>query len=95
MQQRTALTAGIILVLTASMQPTDAFLFGVLKSFFQPFPVLGIKTFVEPVAIGTAYVNQSPFTTPPARKPYCAIQYQIYKTPPTTLLLQRSWAVTE
>ena len=72
MQRRTALTAGVVLMLTASLQPTDAFLFGILKSFFQPSPILGIKTFVEPVAIGTAYVNQSPFTTPPARKPCAA-----------------------
>ena len=94
MQRRTALTAGVVLMLTASMQPTDAFLFGILKSFFPPYPILGIKTFVEPVAIGTAYVNQSPFTTPPARKPCAAARYQSYKTPATIWSLQRSWAVT-
>ena len=82
--QRTVLTAAVVLILTASIKPTDAFLFGILKSFFQPFPVPGIKTFVEPVAIGTAYVNQSPFTTTPARKPCAAVQSHPYKTPATS-----------
>lgn len=68
MLNRLGVTAAFLLILTATTQPADAFFFGILKPFFQPFPLYGIRTYVEPTAIGTAYVNQFPFTTPPARE---------------------------
>ncbi len=67
--KRPAVIAAFVLVLTATSQPADAFLFGILSRFFQPFPVVGIRTYAAPTQIGTAYINKFPFTTPPARKP--------------------------
>lgn len=63
-----AVIAAFVLVLTATTQPADAFLFGILTRFFQPFPVVGVRTYAAPTQIGTAYINKFPFTTPPARK---------------------------
>jgi hypothetical protein len=50
------------------LQPSDAFFFGLLSRFSQPYPVVGIQTYAEPTAIGTAYVNAIPFNTSPARE---------------------------
>ena len=69
MMKRAGATIAFVLILTASTQPADAFLFGILSRFFQPFPIVGIQTYATPTQIGTAYVNKFPFTTPPARKP--------------------------
>jgi len=68
MMKRAGATIAFVLILTASTQPADAFLFGILSRFFQPFPIVGIQTYATPTQIGTAYVNKFPFTTPPARK---------------------------
>ena len=72
MRKRASATAAAALILAASLQPSEAFFFGLLSRFFQPYPIVGIQTFVEPTAIGTAYVNAIPFNTPPARESWPA-----------------------
>ena len=67
--KRPAVIVALVFMMTATTQPADAFLFGVLGRFFQPFPVVGIRTYATPTQIGTAYINKFPFNTPPARKP--------------------------
>lgn len=72
MRKRASATAAAALILAATLQPSEAFFFGLLSRFFQPYPIVGIQTFVEPTAIGTAYVNAVPFNTPPARESWPA-----------------------
>lgn len=68
MDRRAALAALVVVLFAASAAPAKAFIFGALIPFFQPFPLLGIRTVFAPTQVGGIYINAFPFTTPPAGK---------------------------
>ena len=56
----------MLVLVVSSAPPAEGFLFGLLRGFFQPFPLLNIPTYAQRTAVGGIYINAFPFTTPPA-----------------------------